>query len=125
MPGLPRRDLLATLLMVALLAVHLPFVAIGNRAGGCLSLLLIGAAILVLAPALRPDPAGWLITFLAVASTTTGALVIALPTSVVLATISVAAAVVLWSVSLAEHLTFSTPEEPHDDPVGSTAAARR
>jgi hypothetical protein len=125
MSRLPRHDVSATLLMVALLAVQLPFVAIGNRAAACLSLLLIGAAILVFAPAQRPDPAGWLTAFLAVASTTTGALVVASPTSVILTTASVAAALALWSVNLADHLIFRTSEDPHNDAVGSTATARR
>ncbi|MER7246876.1 hypothetical protein [Kribbella sp. NPDC000426] len=125
MSGLSRRDTSTTVLMVALLAVHLPFVALSNRATSCLSLLLIGAAVLVLTPALRPDLTGWLSAFLALTSVTAGAIVIGLPTSSVLATVSVATALVLWSVNLADHLTFSTPEEHHDDPVDSAAVARR
>ncbi|TCC16088.1 hypothetical protein [Kribbella sindirgiensis] len=109
MPTVPRRELVASLLIVVLLAIQLPFVALGNRADACLSLILIGAVVLLLAGSLSPDPAGWLAAGLAVASASTGTVVIALP-SALLATISISTLLVLWSVDVSEHLTFRSSE---------------
>lgn len=119
MPTVPRRDVLATLLIVVLLAIHLPFVALGNRAGACLSLITIGAVALVLAGTLCPDPGGWLATLLAAVSATTGALAIPLPSGV-LTTISIGSTLVLWSVSLTTHLTFRVAER-RNHPLGPAA----
>ncbi|TCC30810.1 hypothetical protein [Kribbella speibonae] len=110
MPTVPRRELVASLLIVVLLAIQLPFVALGNRAGSCVSLVLIGAVVLLLAGSLSPDPAGWLAAGLAVASASTGAVAIALP-SALLSTISIGTLLVLWSVDVSEHLTFRSSEQ--------------
>jgi hypothetical protein len=109
MPTLPRRDVLVSLLIVGLLAIQLPFVALSNRAGACLSLMAIGGVVLLLAGTLRPDLGGWLAIALAVTSAVTGTVAIAVP-SALLATISIGSILVLWCVSLTAHLTFGVSE---------------
>jgi hypothetical protein len=116
MPTVPRRDVLASLLIVVLLAIQLPFVALGNRAASCLSLLAIGAVVLLLAGRLHPDVTGWIAASLAAVSATAGALAITLPSDL-LPAISIGSILVLWSVELTEHITFPTPE-PRDRDFG-------
>ena len=109
MATVPRRDILASLLIAFLLAVQLPFVALSNRAGACLSLIAIGGVVLLLGGALHQDLGGWLALSLVVVSTVTGTLAIPLP-SALLSTISIGSILVLWSVTLTTHLTFRAPE---------------
>ena len=109
MPTVPRRDVLASLLIAGLLAIQLPFVALSNRAAACLSLMTIGGVVLLLAGTLGPDLGSWLAASLAVASAVTGAVAIAVP-SALLSTISIGSILVLWCVSLTTHLTFRVSE---------------
>jgi hypothetical protein len=109
MPTIPRRDALASLMIVVVLAIQLPFVALGNRATGCLSLLAIGAVVLLLAGAQRPDFTGWLATVLAVAAAVTGTVAISRPSSL-LSAIAIGSVLTLWCVNLTEHLTFETSD---------------
>lgn len=99
MPTVPRRDVLASLLILVLLAIQLPFVALGNRGAACLSLIAIGGVVLVLGSALQQDLGGWLALSLALVAVVTGALAIPLP-SALLSAIAIGSILVLWSVSL-------------------------
>ncbi|MEU8226147.1 hypothetical protein [Kribbella sp. NPDC048915] len=109
MPKFLRRDVVASLLVGVLLAIQLPFVALGNRAMACLSLLAIGGVLVVLAGVQGPDLGGWLTAGLGAVSATTGTIAISHP-STLLSTISIGSVLVLWAVNLTGHLTFRTPE---------------
>ena len=109
MPTVPRRDAVASLLIVVLLAIQLPFVALGNRATACLALLAIGAIVLLLAGAQRPDFTGWLATVLAAAAAVTGTVAISRPSST-LSAIAIGSVLTLWCINLTEHLTFRASE---------------
>src|SRR5262245_51805848 len=126
MPVLGRRELGASILTAVLVGLYLVFLAVGNFLTGremtALALLLTGAVILLLTG--DGDEQPWFSTALAVAAVVCAALSFTL-SPVLLLTMSIATTSTLWSVHLAEHVTFAPPEETRHDHHGSDAAARR
>ncbi|MEV0800685.1 hypothetical protein AB0I34_23550 [Kribbella sp. NPDC050281] len=113
MPVFRRRDLAASAVIVVLLALYLPFLALGTFLGigstdemTCAVLILTGAIVILLADDGRSDAASWLTPILATAAVACAALSL-ISAAGTLLPVSVATTVTLWSVQLAEHVTFT------------------
>jgi hypothetical protein len=92
----------------------------------CATLMLGGAVILVCSDGERPDALSWLTAILSVAAVAAGTLALAVSPSALFLTVAIATTLAVWSVQLAEHLTFTsaTSREAHDDiDPGNTSSA--
>jgi hypothetical protein len=115
------RDVIATVLVVALAVLYLVVVtgqevllADDLRAVTALSLMLGGSALVALADDEYNDPVSWMTTLLGGAATVSGLLTLAFLESAaaqVLLTVFVGLVLAVWAVQLAEHLTVRPP--PH------------
>lgn len=99
--------------MAALVAVYLLFLAnsnfIATRGMTAVTLILTGTTVLLLADD-HPGPITWLTPLLATASVACAAMSFTLAPTTLL-TISIATTLTLWTLQLADHLTF----EPSQD----------
>ena len=127
MPTLRRRDLVASTLITVLVAIYLLFLASSNfltiRAMTCATLMLGGAIIIVCSDGERPDAISWLTTILGVTAVAAGTLALAVSPSTLFLTVAVATTLAVWSVQLAEHLTFTSREARDDIDPGNTSSA--
>ena len=127
MPTLRRRDLVATTLIAVLVMLYLLFLASSNfltiRAMTCATLMLGGAIIIVCSDGERPDAISWLTTILGVTAVAAGTLALAVSPSTLFLTVAVATTLAVWSVQLAEHLTFKSREARDDIDPGNTSSA--
>ena len=128
MPVLSRRELAATALIAVLVGVYLVFLAVGNfldlREMTALTLIFTGSVILLLTDDEQSPAVSWFSTLIAVPAVVCATLSLLSP-SVLLLTISIATTSTLWSVHIAEHLTFEPPGEARNDHHDSAATARR
>lgn len=113
MPVFRRRDLAASAVIVVLLALYLPFLALDTFLGigstdemTCVVLMLTGAIVILLADDGRSDAVSWLTPILATAAVGCAALSL-ISAAGTLLPISVATTVTLWSIQLAEHVSFA------------------
>ena len=129
MVTLRRRDLVASTLIAVLVMLYLLFLASSNfltiRAMTCTTLMLGGAIIIVCSDGERPDAFSWLTAILSVTAVAAGTLALAVSPSTLFLTVAVATTLAVWSVQLAEHLTFtSASREARDDiDPGNTSSA--
>ncbi|WP_328519819.1 hypothetical protein [Kribbella sp. NBC_00359] len=127
MPTLRRRDLVATTLIAVLVMLYLLFLASSNfltiRGMTCATLMLGGAIIIVCSDSERPDAISWLTTILGVTAVAAGTLALAVSPSTLFLTVAVATTLAVWSVQLAEHLTFTSREARDDIDPGNTSSA--
>ena len=127
MPTLRRRDLVASTLIAVLVAIYLLFLASSNfltiRAMTCATLMLGGAIIIVCSDGERPDAFSWLTAILSVTAVAAGTLALAVSPSTLFLTVAVATTLAVWSVQLAEHLTFTSREARDDIDPGNTSSA--
>jgi len=127
MPTLRRRDLVASTLIAVLVAIYLLFLASSNfltiRGMTCATLMLGGAIIIVCSDGERPDAISWLTTILGVTAVAAGTLALAVSPSTLFLTVAVATTLAVWSVQLAEHLTFTSREARDDIDPGNTSSA--
>ncbi|TCC44876.1 hypothetical protein E0H73_45175 [Kribbella pittospori] len=115
MPVLRRRDLAASVLIAVLLALYLPFLALGTFLGigssddmACTVLILSGATVVLLADDDRYDAASWLTPILATAAVACAALSL-ISAAGILLPVAVATMLTLLCIQLAEHITFAPP----------------
>lgn len=130
MPTLRRRDLVASTVIAVLVTLYLVFLASSNfltiRAMTCVTLMLGGAVIIACSDSERPDALSWLTAILSVAAFAAGTLALAVAPSALSLAVAVATTLAVWSVQLAEHLTFTSPtaREARDDiDPGNTSSA--
>jgi NAD/NADP transhydrogenase beta subunit len=127
MPTLRRRDLVASTLIAVLVMLYLLFLASSNfltiRAMTCATLMLGGAIIIVCSDGERPDAISWLTTILGVTAVAAGTVALAVSPSTLFLTVAVATTLAVWSVQLAEHLTFTSREARNDIDPGNTSSA--
>lgn len=112
----PRRDLLATGLVITLIALYLShqagIVVEDARAMTSLALMLGGASVAILLP--DDDAAtGWFAIAIAVAGVGFGVAALALTggTSEIMLAAFVGSVLLIWGIELAEHVTFPPPKQ--------------
>ena len=130
MPTLRRRDLVASTLIAVLVLLYLPFLASSNfltiRAMTCATLMLGGAIIILCSDGERPDALSWLTTILAVTAVAAGTAALAVSAPTLCLTAAVGLTLAVWSIGIAEHLTFTPPtsrEASDDIDTGNTSSA--
>jgi len=116
-----RRDLLATGLVIALVAVYLGYLAtdglplIGDsQAMTSVAMILGGAIMLVLVAADRYDAVGWFTLGLAVVGVTLGGIALVLAgtkASEVLLAAFIGSVLVIWGIELAENVAVPPPKQ--------------
>jgi len=130
MPTPRRRDLVASTLIAVLVLLYLVFLASSTfltiRAMTCATLMLGGAIIILCSDGEPPDALSWLTAILAVTAVAAGTVALAVSASTLFLTAAIAITLAVWSIQLAEHLTFTPPtsrEALDDIDPGNTSSA--